>query len=84
MGAFPRENVLSTYLYGLALTEERDEEATASKEVSISLPEEVAAFHDSLFQPTEKTLTLRIKALVQKGDAMGAERLLEMMPVSPS
>lgn len=84
MGAFPRENVLSTYLYGLALAEERDEEATASKEVSISLPEEVATFHDSLFQPTEKTLTLRIKALVQKGDAMGAERLLEMMPVSPS
>ena len=84
MGAFPRENVLSTYLYGLALAEERYEEATASKEVSISLPEEVATFHDSLFQPTEKTLTLRIKALVQKGDAMGAERLLEMMPVSPS
>ena len=84
MGAFPRENVLSTYLYGLALAEERDEEATASKEVSISLPEEVATFHDSLFRPTEKTLTLRIKALVQKGDAMGAERLLEMMPVSPS
>ena len=84
MGAFPRENVLSTYLYGLALAEERDEEATASKEVSISLPEEVATFHDSLFQPTEKTLTLRIKALVQKRDAMSAERLLEMMPVSPS
>jgi len=80
MGAPPRENVLSTYLYGLALAEERDEEVTTSEEVSISLPEEVATFHDSLFQPTEKTLTLRIKVLVQKGDAVGAERLLEMMP----
>lgn len=78
MGASPRENVLSTYLYGLALVEEKMPEIP----MRISLPEEVAAFHDSLFQPTEKTLTLRIKALVQKGDAMGAERLLEMMPVS--
>lgn len=82
MGASPRENVLSTYLYGLALAEEKMQEIPMRKEVSISLPEEVAAFHDSLFQPTEKTLTLRIKALVQKGDARGAERLLEMMPVS--
>ena len=48
----------------------------------IDLPEEVATFHDTLFNPTEKTLTLRIKALVQTGDARGAERLLEMMPVS--
>ena len=82
MGASPRENVLSTYLYGLALAEEKMQEIPMRKEVSRSLPEEVAAFHDSLFQPTEKTLTLRIKALVEKGDAMGAERLLEMMPVS--
>ena len=82
MGASPRENVLSTYLYGLALVEEEIKEMPMREEISISLPEEVAAFHDSLFQPTEKTLTLRIKALVQKGDAMGAERLLEMMPVS--
>lgn len=82
MGASPRENVLSTYLYGLALAEEEIQEISMRKKVSISLPEEVAAFHDSLFQPTEKTLTLRIKALVQKGDAMGAEQLLEMMPVS--
>ena len=83
MGASPRENVLSTYLYGLALAEGTREEATKSKGMSTSLPEEVATFHDSLFHPTEKTLTLRIKALVQKGDALGAERLLEMMPVSP-
>ena len=82
MGASPRENVLSTYLYGLALVEEEIKEMPMREEISISLPEEVAAFHDSLFQPTEKTLTLRIKALVQKGDARGAERLLEMMPVS--
>jgi hypothetical protein len=43
----------------------------------IDASEEVAAFHDVLFAPTEQSLSMRAKALVAKGDGKGAETLLE-------
>ncbi len=38
---------------------------------------EVAMLHDAIYPPTEKTITLLVKSLVSKGDAQGAEALLE-------
>jgi hypothetical protein len=41
---------------------------------------EVATFHDLLFPPNEKTGYLRIKSLIAKGDAAGAEKTLSSIP----
>jgi len=38
---------------------------------------EVAMLHDALYLPTEKTITLLVKSLVSRGDARGAEALLD-------
>ena len=43
--------------------------------------EEVSVFHDILFDPTEKSVSLRIKALISRGDGKGAEALLESFKV---
>jgi pentatricopeptide repeat protein len=68
-GLIPRENTVSTYMYALSLSEESAESCL-----------EVATIHDLLFDPNEKTTTLRIKSLVAKGDAAGAEHLLSSLP----
>jgi len=41
------------------------------------IPEEVSTYHDLLSRPTESSVSLRVKALTSKGDAKGAEELLE-------
>lgn len=41
---------------------------------------EVTAFHDLLYGPNEKSVTLRIKTLVAKGDAAAAEQWLASLP----
>lgn len=69
-GMIPRENCISTYMYALSLDEETE-----------VLSGEVAAFHDLLFEASENTVYLRIKSLVGKGNAVGAEVLLESLPV---
>lgn len=46
----------------------------------IDLPNELAIFHDLLFEPTEKTISLRVKRLVSHGHAKEAERLLDSFP----
>lgn len=86
MGALPRENTLSTYLYCLGLGGDDDGEAGAGAEAGggaaaaeVAL-EEVARVHDLLYQPTEKTLSLRIKSMVRRGDPAAAERMLDQMP----
>jgi hypothetical protein len=53
--------------------EKRDE----NKEYIVNVPEEVATFNDLMYEPTEQSVTIRIKALVAKGDAHGAESLLD-------
>jgi pentatricopeptide repeat protein len=44
--------------------------------------EQVATFHDALFEPNEKTVTLRIRTMTANDDAAAAEALLESIPVS--
>ena len=56
----------------------------SDQEYHVNLPEEVATFHDLLYEPTEQSLTLRIKALVAKGNASGAEALLDSFVVRAS
>ncbi|KAL7511329.1 hypothetical protein ACHAXN_008437 [Cyclotella atomus] len=41
------------------------------------VPEEVATYHDLICQPTESSVSLRIKTLAGKGDTETAEELLE-------
>lgn len=67
-GMTPRENCISTYMYATSLSDS-------------PVSGEVAAFHDLLFQPNEKTITLRIKYMIAKQDAAGAEKLLASFPV---
>jgi pentatricopeptide repeat protein len=43
------------------------------------LPLEVATFHDLLYQPTEKSISLRVKSLVENHKAQEAEQLLNDM-----
>lgn len=52
--------------------------STSKSNVNVNLTGEVATFHDILFQPTEKSITLRIKHMVEQGNAAGAEALLEL------
>jgi hypothetical protein len=51
-------------------------------EYMVNLPEEVATFHDLLYEPTEESATIRIKALVATGKAGEAEALLNSFSVS--
>jgi pentatricopeptide repeat protein len=69
VGFVPRENTISTYMYVLSLSPEAQEACW-----------EVASFHDFMFKPNEKTITIRIKSLVARGDAPAAERLLGSLP----
>lgn len=85
-GIVPRENSVSTYLYVLSSAasngtawgigaDEEDEMA--------GLAGEVAALHDILYKPNEKTVSLRVKSLVARGDAAGAELILDTLPGDP-
>ena len=42
-------------------------------------PLELAIFHDLLYKPTEKSISLRVKTLVADGDANNDELLLEIL-----
>lgn len=41
---------------------------------------DVATFHDMLYEPNEKTITLRIKRLLADNDVIGAEQILSSLP----
>jgi arginine repressor len=56
-----------------------DEEGNDQLERDVSA--EVAMFHDAIYEPTEKTITLLVKSLVRRGDAAGAEALLDNIAV---
>ena len=87
-GCTPRENVLSTFLY--ALSEADGSEVSEDAQVNggecdspvAEVIREIATFHDMMYKPTEKTLSLRVKLYVAQGDASGAEGLLDLLPVS--
>jgi len=85
-GCTPRENVLSTFLY--ALSEADGSEVSEDAQVNggecdspvAEVIREIATFHDMMYKPTEKTLSLRVKLYVAQGDASGAEGLLDLLP----
>lgn len=76
-GMTPLSRVLSTYLYVLGLDEDRGCVDDGKRDVTA----EVAMFHDAIYEPTEKTITLLVKSLVRRGDAAGAEALLDGIDV---
>ena len=77
-GMMPLSRTLSTYLYVLSLVEDDD-----TSDDRRDFAAEVAMFHDALYEPTEKTITLLVKSLVNKGDAVGAEKLLDSLADGP-
>lgn len=60
--------------------EEKDDDDD-DDEYEVNLPEEVATFHDLLYDPTEESVTIRIRSLVAKGNASAAEALLDQFSV---
>ena len=71
-GMIPRENSLTTYMYILSAAEEI---STCNEAL-----DEVATLHDLIHSPKEKTIFLRMKILIGKGDIDGAETLLNSLP----
>lgn len=69
-GMAPLSRTLSTYLYVLSLDGDVGSEGR-------DIAAEVAMLHDALYEPTEKTVSLLVKSLVARGDAAGAEALLD-------
>ena len=55
---------------------------STTEEDRFLIPEEVATYHDLCSKPTESSISLRIKSLASKGDAVAAEELLEAFKVS--
>ena len=55
--------------------EEKEEE---EKDNGVNIQDEVALWHDMLYEPTDNSTSLRVKGLISKGDAQGAEQLLEI------
>lgn len=68
-GMKPRERFVSTYMYVLSLDES-----------NVQACFETATFHDVLFEPTEKSIFLRIKTLISQSDAKTAEYILSSLP----
>eukprot|EP00592_Proboscia_alata_P011396 CAMPEP_0194385956 /NCGR_PEP_ID=MMETSP0174-20130528/83507_1 /TAXON_ID=216777 /ORGANISM="Proboscia alata, Strain PI-D3" /LENGTH=986 /DNA_ID=CAMNT_0039174605 /DNA_START=542 /DNA_END=3499 /DNA_ORIENTATION=- len=54
-------------------------EKPTAPEHHIDIPGEVATFHDLLYEPTEKSISLRVKGLVRRGEVAEAEALLLSM-----
>jgi len=73
---------LSTVMSILGNDEDKGEGKDEDEEDAVDFPTELALFHDLLYIPTEKSITLRVKRLVSIGDASGAEELLDSFPVS--
>lgn len=69
-GMIPRENGVTTFMYVLSQDDSCSEALV-----------EVATFHDLLYPPNEKSITLRINSLIAKNDAAGAEEMLASLPV---
>jgi hypothetical protein len=80
-GMLPLESCVCAYLYVATLPQLSTLPfADTNDHQYDSLPLQIAHVHDVLYAPNEKTVTLRIKALVARGDARAAEDLLESLP----
>lgn len=70
-------DMLSATLRTTKLKSTEEKQNDKNEEYVVNVPEEVATFHDLIYEPTEQSVTIRVKALVAKGDAHGAEYLLD-------
>jgi len=77
-GMVPRENCVSTYMYVLSLDDNDNGGGGIPPLLDYCL--EAATFRDLLYEPNEKSVTLRIKSLIARGDARGAEDVLSSLP----
>lgn len=80
-GFIPRESSLSAYLYILSSLplgniEANDDAKTITTYNPDDVAGEVACYHDMIYKPTENTVSIRIKSLVEVGKAEEAENLL--------
>ena len=81
-GLSPRGNALSAYLYILSSLPlgnadvNIDIDASANSTYNIDVAGEVAFYHDMIYKPTESTVSIQIKSLVEKGKTEEAEQLL--------
>ena len=92
-GMTPLSRTLSTFLYVLGLPPSANEDEVEEEEEEVAavvgrrrrdaIATEVAMYHDAIYSPTEKTIAILVKSLVARGDAKGAEALLDGIP-SPS
>jgi hypothetical protein len=91
-GHVPRENSVSTILYVFTMQDEACDFGSAGSNNTRSSSEsaclaqldsvrvEVASFHDLLYEPSENTMTIRIKSLIGMGDPAAAEQILSSLP----
>jgi len=81
-GMILRDKAYGTYLYVLSSIDHNNNGVSAAplkgeeEEERTRVAEEVATIHDILFQPDEKTLSVRVKNMVKRGDEHGAMELL--------
>eukprot|EP00957_Ditylum_brightwellii_P125201 9544457-Ditylum_brightwellii.AAC.1 len=81
-GMILRDKAYGTYLYVLSSIDRNNNGVSAAplkgeeEEERTRVAEEVATIHDILFQPDEKTLSVRVKNMVKRGDEHGAMELL--------
>ena len=73
---------LSAVMSILGNDRSEDDATTEVENDTIDFPTELALFHDLLYKPTEKSVSLRVKRLVTNKDAAAAEELLDSFPVS--
>lgn len=68
-GVSPKENAISAYLYMLS-------SMPLEKDFEYDIATEVAIYHDLIYKPTENTVSISIKSLVERGRTEQAEQLL--------
>eukprot|EP00547_Thalassionema_nitzschioides_P003532 CAMPEP_0194205896 /NCGR_PEP_ID=MMETSP0156-20130528/5062_1 /TAXON_ID=33649 /ORGANISM="Thalassionema nitzschioides, Strain L26-B" /LENGTH=705 /DNA_ID=CAMNT_0038932281 /DNA_START=340 /DNA_END=2457 /DNA_ORIENTATION=- len=81
MSLGPFESIFDVFDPSKESENENDIDSTKFQEDGESrkrdISEEIAAFYDCIYVPTEQSTSVRVKALVRKGNAKGAEMLLE-------
>jgi len=86
MGIVPPKNLMTTYLYALSIHNENESypvRGAGNYYNPNNIPEEVATRHDILYDPTENTVTMRVKSLVEKSNAAAAEKLIKALAIMP-
>jgi hypothetical protein len=68
---------------GYDLQDETEDETEESPKETADVAAEVALCHDFLFEPSEQSVSIRVRMLVAQGNARAAETLLDQNSVSP-